>query len=37
MAMMDGSGNNEAYERESMRLLAEEVAPRFAKQGAASL
>ena len=36
MAMMDGSGNNEAYERESMRLLAEQVAPRFAKQGAVS-
>ena len=34
MAMMDGSGPNEAYERESMTLLANVVAPRFAKENA---
>jgi alkanesulfonate monooxygenase SsuD/methylene tetrahydromethanopterin reductase-like flavin-dependent oxidoreductase (luciferase family) len=32
MAMMDGSGKNESYERESMTLLANKVAPRFAKE-----
>jgi hypothetical protein len=29
--MMDGSGKSDGYERESMTLLANEVAPRFAK------
>lgn len=34
MAMMDGSGPNEARERESMKLLATEVAPRLEAQTA---
>jgi alkanesulfonate monooxygenase SsuD/methylene tetrahydromethanopterin reductase-like flavin-dependent oxidoreductase (luciferase family) len=36
MAMMDGSGKSDGYERESMTLLANEVAPRFAKEKVAS-
>jgi alkanesulfonate monooxygenase SsuD/methylene tetrahydromethanopterin reductase-like flavin-dependent oxidoreductase (luciferase family) len=34
LSMMDGSGVNESRERETMALLANEVAPRFAKEPA---